>query len=82
MANLHKVDWREGVLDEADVQGADLSKADFRRAHMQDARMAGADLREANLCGVDLLDATGLTQEQVDSAEIDERTRLPAYLRD
>ena len=57
MANLHKVDWREGVLEEA-------------------------DLWEANLCGVDLLDATGLTQEQVDSAEIDERTRLPAYLRD
>ena len=59
MANLHKVDWREGVLDEADVQGADLSKADFRRAHMQDARMAGVGLREANLRGADLLDANG-----------------------
>ena len=82
MANMQAIDWREGVLEEADLQGADLRNANLSKAHLQDARMAGADLQEANLGGADLLDATGLTFDQVASAQVDDRTRLPLYLRD
>ena len=69
-------------MEEADLQGANLAGADFRRAHLQDARLAGVDLRDTNLQGPDLLDATGLTREQIEEAKTDDRTRLPAYLRD
>ena len=69
-------------MEEADLQGADLRNANLSKAQLQDARVAGTDLQEANLRGVDLLDVTGLTYDQVASAQVDDRTRLPLYLRD
>ena len=82
MANLHKVDWREGVLDEADVQGADLSKADFRapicRMRGWPGSVCGRRICAEPICSMQ----TGLTQEQGDLAEIDARTKFPAYFRD
>ncbi|WP_241483573.1 hypothetical protein [Rhodococcoides fascians] len=40
--------------------------------------MLGADLRDARVEGADLSGALFLTQSQVNSAQGDERTRLPA----
>jgi Pentapeptide repeats (8 copies) len=52
------------------LQGADLGLANLE----------GADLQGANLQGADLQEARNLTQEQLDAAEGDDRTQLPAGL--
>ena len=77
MANLREVQWPEGLLSEADLQGALLAGADLRSAQLIDVRISGAELRGANLCGADLIGANGLTEEQLSRAQIDEYTRLP-----
>ncbi len=43
--------------------------------------LSGAILREANLRGADLGGATGLTQDQIDKASINEETILPKDLK-
>ena len=58
-----------------------LAGADLRGADLQGADLHGANLQEAQLQGVDLSGAIGLTLQQVESAVIDEKTRLPDYLR-
>jgi hypothetical protein len=57
-------------LQEADLQGADLQGADLR----------GADLRGANLRKANLTKAKNLTQDQVNTACVDEDTELPEGL--
>jgi len=44
------------------------------------ANLKSAKLDRANLQGVDLSETVGLTQQQIDSAECDERTKVPAGL--
>ena len=57
-------------------------EADLRMAQLHDARLAGTNLQGACLQGADLLGVIGLTLEQVKSAHIDAKTRLPDYLRE
>ncbi|HEV2639048.1 MAG TPA: pentapeptide repeat-containing protein [Actinocrinis sp.] len=79
----------------ADLIGARLAGADLRAASLRGALMIGADLRRADLTGADLTGATlngarlgaadlggslFLTQAQVDSAQGDAATVLPATL--
>lgn len=64
----------------SDLSGADLSHADLRNAKVPDTRMDGADLAGADLRGADLTGAKGLTVVQVQSAFIDDKTKLPKYL--
>jgi uncharacterized protein YjbI with pentapeptide repeats len=52
-----------------------LNGANLVNVQLHKARIQGADLRGANLNGAD-----GLTCEQVKSAVIDEKTRLPDYI--
>jgi hypothetical protein len=75
------------TLFEANLSDADLSEADLREANVREANLSGAVLREANvreadLSGADLSSVEGLTQEQLDSAVMDENTKLPEYLQD
>jgi uncharacterized protein YjbI with pentapeptide repeats len=44
---------------------------------LRGARLAGADLTGADLGGTDLHEVIGLTPEQIASARVDTRTRLP-----
>ena len=72
----------------ADLAGADLRGADLRGAWLMGARLGGADLRRADLLGADLrgadlrgarLDgALFCTRPQLEAADGDARTTLPA----
>ncbi len=81
-AKLQKANLRSSRLQGADLwkaklQGAKLRFADLRRANLESADLQGTDLSFADLRG-----ATGLTQEQLDRACGDEKTKLPEYLKD
>src|SRR5829696_5263538 len=77
-ANLKEANLRGANLKEANLQGADLVQAKVQRATLSEANLKGAILEgTAILYGVE-----GLTQEQLDSANGDENTKLPDnYLR-
>jgi uncharacterized protein YjbI with pentapeptide repeats len=72
--------WRP--LVPSDVQAADLSDADLSGAALISADLSGAvlkntNLRGAKLGGADLSQSHLLTQEQVNSATGNEKTKLP-----
>jgi uncharacterized protein YjbI with pentapeptide repeats len=69
-ANLYYSQLNNANLSEANLKGANLTITQLHEAHIQ-----GADLRGANLDH-----AAGLTCEQIKSAVIDEKTRLPNYI--
>lgn len=89
-ADLMWADLQEAFLSEADLQAANLQRANLRAvdlsgANLKQARMEGAILKETSLegtdlRGADLTDATGLTKKQIETALIDEKTRLPKEL--
>jgi hypothetical protein len=72
-AVLTGTDLRGTTLRGAYLIGADLTGADLR-----DCDLLGADLRGADLSGANLEGALFLLQSQVDSANGDVRTTLPA----
>ena len=61
-------------------RGAILIRADLREADLTDADLLGADLRDADVRGCDLSTALFLTQPQVNAANGDRGTVLPAGL--
>lgn len=73
--NLTKANLTEAILRDADLRLAILREADLRGADLSGAKLDGADLRGADLTG-----ALNLTKAQIDSAIIDETTKLPADL--
>ncbi|MEE9144018.1 MAG: pentapeptide repeat-containing protein [Candidatus Binatia bacterium] len=84
-AILRKADLYEATLIGANLQGADLFGADLRRADLYGADLLLANLRGADLYGADLrwADLEGvksLTQQQLEKAQIDEKTNLPDYV--
>ncbi|MCI0157805.1 pentapeptide repeat-containing protein [Leifsonia shinshuensis] len=80
-ADLLGADLRGADLRGAELRGALLIAADLRDADLAGAELIGADLRDARLHGANLEGAIYLTQPQVDAAQGDPRTRLPAALR-
>jgi uncharacterized protein YjbI with pentapeptide repeats len=67
-ATLFQANFGEALLLDADLTGALLSGAD----------LSGANLTNALLIGAYLADARGLTTEQIDAAQVDDTTQLPA----
>jgi uncharacterized protein YjbI with pentapeptide repeats len=67
-------------LKGANLRGAFLIGTDLRGADLTLADLTGADLRGANLGGADLSRSLFLTQPQVDAADGDAGTRLPAAI--
>ena len=59
---------------------SDLSNANLDLADLNGTDLNGTDLSGADLTGADLSGAVNLTKDQVDSARIDGKTRLPARL--
>jgi hypothetical protein len=57
--------------------GADLQDADLSGADLKGADLRGIDLEGADLSGADMRKAIVFTTEQLKSAIIDERTKLP-----
>lgn len=85
-AFLFEANLQEAKLQKADLRGADFGGADLRKADLTEARLGAADFKEAKLQGaklngVDLSNAEGLTRSQIDSAVLDENTKLPDYLQ-
>ncbi|PJJ65644.1 pentapeptide repeat-containing protein [Compostimonas suwonensis] len=64
----------------ANLRGAYLIAADLRGADLRGADLIGADLRDAQLGGADVSQALFLTQVQLNSAQGDATTVLPASL--
>jgi hypothetical protein len=77
-ADLMGADLREADLAASDLSGAYLIGADLRRANLRAADVRGADFRAADLRGADLNDALFLTQSQLDAANGDADTGIPA----
>jgi uncharacterized protein YjbI with pentapeptide repeats len=65
------------TLQGANLKNSDLRKADFQKSNLRNANFEGAKLNGAKLQGADLTGAIGLTKKQIDSAVIDEETKLP-----
>ncbi|WP_083390704.1 pentapeptide repeat-containing protein [Parafrankia soli] len=74
-ARLRRATLIGAYIDGANMIGALLIDANLMGATLRGSNLAGADLRGADLSG-----AEGLTQEQVNSAIGDRRTRLPVGL--
>jgi uncharacterized protein YjbI with pentapeptide repeats len=64
----------------ADLRGALLIAADLAGADLRQADVIGADFRDANLRGADVTTTLFLTQFQVNAANGDALTKLPATL--
>ena len=79
-ANLEKARLDFANLSYAGLDEASLFGATLIGANMYGARLGGANLYNARLNGADLKEAMDLTREQIESAWIDERTRLPEWL--
>nr|WP_263326805.1 pentapeptide repeat-containing protein [Neobacillus sp. Marseille-Q6967] len=63
------------------LRGCLLIAADLRNADMRVTDFIGADLRDANLSGADLRGSIFLTQAQINSANGDIHTKLPASIK-
>jgi uncharacterized protein YjbI with pentapeptide repeats len=79
-ADLAGRDLAGADLSAADLRGASLIGADLSGARLRRADLTGADLRGARLAGADLAESIFLTQAQLDAANGDLDTRLPASL--
>jgi uncharacterized protein YjbI with pentapeptide repeats len=79
-ADLAGANLRGADLSGTSLRGTLLIGADLRRANLRTADLIGADLRGANLAGADLTGALFVTQSQIDAANGDRSTRLPAAL--
>ncbi|MFF1399375.1 pentapeptide repeat-containing protein [Streptomyces sp. NPDC058287] len=77
---LYKVDLSGADLSRADLSGAYLNSTDLRGAELRGANLRGANLRNADLRGADLRNVKYLTRQQLDSALVDGKTRLPTSL--
>ncbi len=80
-AHLEKAILQEARIEKAHLWEAHLEGAKLWKANLDGAGFSGARLGGANLQGADLRTANGLTQEQIDSITIDEKTMLPDYLK-
>jgi uncharacterized protein YjbI with pentapeptide repeats len=79
-ADLIGAKLRGADLRGANLRGAYLIGADLRKADLRSSDLIGADFRGADLRGADLTETIFLTQFQVNAAQGDATTRLPAAL--
>ncbi len=68
-------------LERAYGPGAHFDKADLRGAHLEWAYLAYATFSKAQVQGADLRNTILLTQEQINSADGDQKTLLPAGIQ-
>jgi hypothetical protein len=79
-AHLSRAQLQEAYLSKARLQGADLRGAQLQKADLGEAQLQKAYLLEAQLQGTDLTAVANLTQDQLNTACIDENTKLPEGL--
>ncbi len=81
-ANLSQADLEGAVLQNVNLEGANLRGADLRRADLMGASLIGVRLSDANLRGIDLSSNETVSLQQVKSAKINEKTKLPKRIDD
>ncbi len=79
-AHLEGASLTEAHLERAFLAGAHLEGANLSEAHLEGAILYKAHLKGAKLFGADLSQVRGLTQAQIDTAEINDATKLPPDL--
>lgn len=80
-ADLRNADFTRTNLRGADLRYAQLAPAVLAGADLEGADLLGADLRDADVRGARLAGSLYLTQSQVESADGDDATTLPAAIR-
>jgi len=80
LASLVSANLSGASLVSANLSDANLLSANFDSVNFTRARLDSADITGARLNGANLEEVIGLTREQIESAWIDERTRLPKEL--
>ena len=80
--DVHGAYLRRTDLSNANLEGANLSGANFTDAILRGANLKNAILKGTILRGADLTEAQNLTRAQIETAVIDDRTRLPALVAD
>ena len=83
-ANLQEANLTAAILEHANLHGVNLQAANLRLAQLTGAKLTGTILQGANLQGANLTGTAktqfgepGLSQEQINSAHGDEKTKLP-----
>lgn len=74
-AKFVRANLKQTTLIRADLSNADLTGANLTSANLTGANVAGANFTNANftstvICGLDLTTAIGVTQAQLDSAQM------------
>ncbi len=80
-SNLARAILNDARLFSVDFRTANLSEADLSYCQLSQCRFHKAKLTGATLTGTVFLDATGLTQEQLERARGDRTTILPKNIR-
>jgi uncharacterized protein YjbI with pentapeptide repeats len=80
--DIHGAYLRRTDLSNADHEGANLSGANLTNAILRGANLKNAIMKGTILRGADLTDAKNLTRGQIETAIINDRTRLPALVAD
>lgn len=90
-ANLHKVHMERVRLNSANLAGADithaniwvshLENADLQNAQFQHSDISGTKFAVANLKGANLVGTGNIDRDELRSATIDDKTKLPDYLQ-
>jgi hypothetical protein len=80
-AYLPSAHFEKAFLYESNLEGAVLNNAQFQGAWLWKAHLRNAELEGARFEGADLTGAVGLTWPQLNRARIDDKTKLPEYLR-
>ena len=80
--DVHGAYLRRTDLSNANLEGANLSGANFTDAILRSANLKNTILKGTILRGADLTNAKNLTRAQIETAIIDDRTKLPALVAD
>ncbi|MEA5551211.1 pentapeptide repeat-containing protein [Anabaena cylindrica UHCC 0172] len=87
-SSLQWVNFSEAVLEKMNFAGAKLCQAKFNKATLKDSfpldstNLHLATLFQTNLQKVDLSKAKNLELHQIESANIDQDTKLPAHIEE
>ena len=79
-AELNEACLRGSNLQGANFKGAKLSAADLKKTNLSGANFEGAYLMETKFKGTDLRQVLNLSPDEIATAFIDEKTRIPDYL--
>jgi hypothetical protein len=79
-AILTVIGRRTRTFENGEMERLDLNNTNLQGAHLSGAQLQQANLQRANLQRANLTGAKGVTQDQVNTACVDEHTQVPEGL--